>query len=279
MDPRTQLVSTRTVKRVGDDARMFRLRSWGRTPATISVGMARTGSLVVTIVVRSQGRAVSDKAALTGLAAAVNDLCGTEGAAACAGRARARTSLPLDIGTPPGLLSVVDLPPVAAVRGPWVGTDPERARNNYAATRCDRTTFQGQGISRALTRTFLFPETPNASQLGLTQTVGSMDKGAARKFVALVRTRIRQCGQANLGTSVTQLASTSSKKRDLSVWSLSIELNDRQSFPFLMAIVRDGTAVSQLGFAPDRNMTMSRADFVALSRRVMERLEALDAKD
>ena len=277
-DPRTQLVSTRAVKRVGDDALAFRLRSWGKEPATISVGMARTGSLVVTNVVRSSGRAVSDKAVLTGLAAAVNGLCGTEGAGACAGRARARTTTPIDIGTPAGLLSVVDLPPVAAVRGPWVGTDPERARNNYAATRCDRTTFEGKGISRALTRTFLFPETPNASQLGLTQTVGAMAQGRARKFVEQVRSRIRQCGQANLGTSVTQLASTSSRATDLSVWALSIELSDKQSFPFLMAIVRDGTAVSQLGFAPDRNMTMSRTDFVALSRRVLERLEPLDAR-
>jgi hypothetical protein len=277
-DPRTQLLSTRAVKRVGDDALTFRLRSWGKEPATISVGMARTGNLVVTNVVRSSGRAVSDKAALTGLAAAVNGVCGTEGAGTCAGRARARTTPPIDIGTPPGLLSVIDLPPVAAVRGPWVGTDPERARNNYAATRCDRTTFQGKGISRALTRTFLFPETPNASQLGLTQTVGAMAQGKARTFVEQVRSRIRQCGRANLGTSVTQLASSSSKATDLSVWALSIELSDRQSFPFLMAIVRDGSAVSQLGFAPDRNMTMSRADFVALSRRVMERLEPLDAR-
>lgn len=278
-DPRTQLLDTRTVTRVGDEARTFRLRGWGRTPATITVGLARTGSLVVTTVVRSQGRGVSDKSVLTGLAAAVNGLCGAKGAGTCAGRARARTSLPLDIGTPPGLLSVVDLPPVAAVRGPWVGTDPERARNNYAATRCDRTTFAGKGIRRALTRTFLFPETPNASQLGLTQTVGSMKPGAARTFVETVRDRIRQCGRANLGTSVTQLASSSSKKEDLTAWALSIELNDRQSFPFLMAIVRDGTAVSQLGFAPDRAMTMSRTDFVDLSRRVQERLVALDARD
>lgn len=277
IDPRTQLLSTRAVKRVGDDARVFRLRSWGKVPATISVGTARTGTLLVTTVVRSQGRAVPDKAALTGLAAAVNGLCGSDGAGACAGRARATTTAPLDIGTPPGLLSVVDLPPVAKVRGPWVGTEPERARSNYAATRCDRTTFQGKGISKALTRTFLFPETPDASQLGLTQTVGSMKQAKASAFVDQVRNRIQQCGRANLGTSVTQLAATSTKATDLSVWALTIELNDRQSFPFLMAILRDGTAVSQLGFAPDRTMTMSRADFVALSRRVLERLGRLDS--
>jgi len=277
IDPRTQLIGTRAVKRVGDEARTFRLRSWGKEPAELTVGTARSGSLVVTQVVRNRGRAASDKAVLTGLAAAVNGVCGSEGAGACAGRARDRLTPPLGIGTPPGLLSVVDLPPVAAVRGPWVGTEPERARNNYAATRCDRTTFQGKGISKALTRTFLFPETPNASQLGLTQTVGAMKPARAGTFVDQVRDRIRQCGRANLGTDVTELASSSSKSGDLSVWALTFEINDRQSFPFLMAIARDGGAVSQLGFAPDRNMTMSRADFVALARRVTERLGPLDS--
>ncbi len=274
-DPRTQLIDTWTVKRVGDEARAFRLRSWRKQPATITVGVARTGSLVVTTVVRSTGRPASDKSTLTGLSAAVNALCGSDGAAACAGRARSNATAPLDIGTPPGFLAVVDLPPVASVRGPWVGIDPERARTNFAATRCDRTTFAGKGISRAQTRTYLFPETSDASQLGLTQTIGSMSQGKARDFVGQVRNRIKQCAQANLGTSVTQLASSSSKKADMSVWALSIELNDRQSFPFLMAIVRDGTAVSQLGFAPVRDMTMARDDFVDLARRLMQRLEML----
>lgn len=278
-DPRTQLVRTSDVKRVGDDARQFRLRSWGRTPSTITVGMARTGSLVVTTVVRTSGSPLSDKASLGGLSAAVNALCGSDGAARCAGRATARTTAPLDIGALPGLLSVVDLPPVSAVRGPWVGTDPEKAsRTNYASTRCDRTTFTGKGISLAKTRTFLFPETRDVDQLGLTQVVGSMKPRAADTFVEQVRTRVRQCGQANLGTTVTPLVSSSTKDTDLHAWALSMELNDKQSFPFLMAIVRDGTAVSQLGFSPQRNMTMGRDDFVALSRRVLERLGTLRSR-
>jgi hypothetical protein len=104
-----------------------------------------------------------------------------------------------------------------------------------------------------------------------------MAQARASAFVDQIRDRIQQCGRANLGTSVTQLAATSTRTTDLSAWALTIELNDRQSFPFLMAVVRDGTAVSQLGFAPDRTMTMSRTDFVALSRRVLERLERLDS--
>ncbi len=276
-DPRTQLMSTRAVRRVGDDAREFRLRTWGRRPSSVSVGVARTGSLLVTTVVTSRARPVSDKDATTSLAAAVNALCGTDGAAACAGRARTRPTPPLDVGAGPGLLSVVDLPPVGDVRGPWVGTDPAKPRSSDdAPTSCGSTSFQGKGISQALTRTFVFPETRDPGQLGLTQTVGSMKEPAAESFVEQVRTRIRQCGQANLGTSVTPLVSTSTAGTDLHAWALSIELNDQQSISYLMAIVRDGRAVSQIGFLPDRSRTMDRTDFVALSRRVLERLRTLD---
>lgn len=274
-DHRTQLLSTRNLKGVGESARQFRLRTWGKVPTTVSVGLARTGSLVVTTLVRSRGGPVGDASVATSLAAAVNRLCGTPGAGACAGRARGHDTDPLAVGTPPGLLSVVDLPPVAIARGPWVGTEPEPARTNFAATRCDRTTFQGKGIRRPLTRTFLFPETPDADQLGLTQTVGLMTVPAAKKFVDVIRSRIRQCGAANLGTTVTQLAASSAKAQELQVWALSIELNDQQSFPFFMGIVRDGNAVSQVGFTPDQAMTMARADFVSLTRRSLERLSNL----
>jgi len=274
-DPRTQLLSTRTLKGVGEAAAQFRLRTWGKVPTTVSVGLARSGSLVVTTLVRGQGGSVADASVATTLAAAVNRLCGTPGAGDCAGRARGHDTDPLAVGTPPGLLSVVDLPPVAIARGPWVGTEPEAARTNFAATRCDRTTFQGKGIRRPLTRTFLFPETPKADQLGLTQTVGLMAVPAARKFVDVVRTRIRQCGNANLGTTVTPLAAMSTKSQEMQVWALSIELNDQQSFPFFMGIVRDGNAVSQVGFTPDEAMTMTRADFVSLARRSLQRLSNL----
>ena len=61
------------------------------------------------------------------------------------------------MGRPAGLLSAVDLPPVTGAVGPWVGTDPEPARVNFASTRCDNTQFTGKGLKHALTRTYLFP--------------------------------------------------------------------------------------------------------------------------
>ncbi len=274
---RTQLLSTAAVEGVGESARQFRLRNWGKAPSTISVGLARTGNVVTTTVMESRSGPVDAKATTTALAAAVNRLCGSPGAGPCAGRARSVPTDPMAIGTPPGLLMTVDLPPVAIARGPWVGTDPAPVTaTNSAATRCDNTSFKAKGIRGGLTRTFLFLKTPNADRLlGLTQTIGLMKKPAAKKFVSVVASRIRKCGAANLGTSVTTLASVSTPKRELHVWALSIELNDKDSFPFLMAIGREGNAVSQVGFTPGRRMTMSRPDFVALARRSLERLSNL----
>ena len=42
-----------------------------------------------------------------------------------------------------------------------------------------------------------------------------------------------------------------------------------------MAIMRDGNAVSQVGFTPDQGMTMTRADFTAVADRALDRLSDL----
>ena len=275
-DPRTQLMRTRSLRGIGDGAAQFRYRTWGKQPSTITIGLARSGSLLVTTAVRAIGGQVDDDAGVTGLAAAVNGVCGTDGALTCGGRPRASVADPVRVGDPPGLLSSADLPPVEVVRGPWVGTEPVRARSNLAATRCDNTSFAGQGFTRPLTRTFVFPESPRSGQLGLSQTAGTLPSAArARQFVQGVAASIRRCGEENAGTSVSALATRSGKHQELSAWALSIEVSDTQSFPFLMAILRDGRTVSQVGFTPVGSMTMARPDFVAVAQRALERLSDL----
>lgn len=275
-DPRTQLMRTRTLRGIGNGATQFRYRTWGKEPSTVSIGLARSGSLLVTTAVRAIGGQVDDDAGVTGLAAAVNGVCGTDGALTCGGRPRARPSDPVPVGDPPGLLSAADLPPVEVVRGPWIGTEPVKARSNLAATRCDNTSFADQGFQRPLTRTFLFPESPGSIELGLTQTVGTLPTAArAQQFVEGVRAAIRRCGDENAGTTVSALAARGSRDQELSAWALSIEVSDTRSFPFLMTILRDGRTVSQVGFTPVGRMTMARADFLAVSQRALERLSDL----
>jgi hypothetical protein len=173
------------------------------------------------------------------------------------------------------MLAALDLPPVAGASGPWVGTDPLPARDNDAATRCDNTQFSGPGVSRGRTRTFLFPAQRPASEFGITQTVAAMREQDARAFVAGVARRIDACADADLGTSVQTLAKRSSGRTELTVWELDIEISDARSVTFMMAIMRDGTAVSQLGHVPGGGLQVSRDDFLAVARRALDRLGTL----
>lgn len=275
LDARVQLLSTDTVSHIGDEATVLTLRTWNKAPSRIAVGLARTGQLTVTTLVRSTGAPVAARSAAAGLAAAVNATCGTPGAGACAGPPRLRSSEPYPVGKPSGLLAAVDLPPVTGAVGPWVGTDPERARVNFAATRCDNTQFRGKGVKHPLTRTFLFPAKKKVDTFGLTQTVATMKTSQARRFVEEVRNRIRRCGQANLGTSVDPLVNRSGKNAELTVWDLDVEISDNRTIQFWMAIMRDGKAVSQVGFTPAAGMTMARDDFTVIAERALERLSDL----
>jgi hypothetical protein len=274
-EPRTQLLATHRIARVGDDAMVLSLRSWGEQPGGVSVALARTGQVLVTTVVRTRGTAPDARTAAAGLAASVNALCGSPGAGRCAGPPRTVRVSPYPVGRPAGLLSAVDLPPVTGAVGPWVGTDPERARTNFASTRCDNTRFDGKGLEHNLTRTFLFPANRRVDTFGLTQTVATMPVQRARQFVGEVRDRIRRCGQANLGTTVSAFVQRSRGQQEITVWDLDIEISDSRSVEFLMAIMRDGNAVSQLGFTPDEGMTMTRADFTAVADRALDRLSDL----
>ncbi len=272
LDPRAQLLSTHRVARVGDQATVLTLRTWNKTPAEIAVGLARTGRLTVVTLVRSTAEPVPVRAAATGLAAAVNAACGKAGAGSCAGPPKMRPTAPVAVGRPTGLLDPVDLPPVVGAVGPWVGTDAKRARVNFAATRCDNTQFTGKDMKHALTRTFLFPAKKRVDTFGLTQTVATMGTPEAKAFVDEVRDRIRRCGGANLGTTVDTLVNRSGDQTELTVWDLGIEISDERTMQFWMAIMRDGKAVSQVGFTPAAGMTMQRDAFTAIAERALERL-------
>ena len=83
-------------------------------------------------------------------ATAVDGLCDLDGAGECAThRPRLEFTTPLPVGDAPAMLSEVDLPPVSGVELPWVGTEPESAAVNMAATRCDNAAFNGSSRARS----------------------------------------------------------------------------------------------------------------------------------
>ena len=85
--PRAQLLSTRRVGHVGDEATLLVLRAWNQPATTMVVGVARTGRLTATTMSRVPGTGPPDLGASARLlAAAVTGLCDLPDAGACSGR-------------------------------------------------------------------------------------------------------------------------------------------------------------------------------------------------
>jgi len=169
------------------------------------------------------------------------------------------------------MLSEFDLPPVAGVQRPWAGTTPRRAVQNVAATTCDQSSFHGHGWRHDATRSFLIPGAHLATAFGLTETVGRLPEARARTFVDGVRSRLASCSDRQMATQVQRLAGN----RDLTVWRVRTQVSDKTTVTFYMGVVRNGGAVAQVGFVPDRTHTLTTAQFVALVRRASERLDAM----
>ena len=274
MSPRVQLLATQQVKQVGDDAMLFVLRDWTDPTRAQVVGVARTGAVTTTTSLSRPGEdtpPVEASAAL--LAAAVDDLCGLPGGGACAEEPRLKTVVPMATGPEPSMLSEVDLPPVKAVTLPWVGTEPGAADTNLAATRCEEADFAP--YSRNATRTFLVPGADLPPEFGLTQTVAALPTKQAEEFVAQVRKKLASCPGRDLGTEVVEVENSKDGARELTVWRLTIEVSENRTVTFLMGIIRNGTAVSQLTFVPSDGVVMGGEPFVALAMRAQDRLMRL----
>jgi hypothetical protein len=275
-DERVQLLSTRRLDRVGDEAVLLVLRDWDQPVRTIVVGVARTGRLTTTTTTRLPGAVappVQGPARL--LATAVDNLCSLPGGGACAQRPELRDVAPPPAGGVPGMLTEIDLPPVPGVDRPWVGTQPRRATRNVAATRCDLADFASAPMTNNLTRSFVIPGARLPAQFGLTETVGSLPRARAQAFVAGVRSRMAACPDQHLGTEVTPMHQVRAGRTDVSVWRVRTEISDQSAVVFLMGIARRDTSVAQVGFVPDGEVTLAPDTFVALVTRALDRLAAM----
>jgi len=275
-EPRTQLMSTQRVDGVADEAMLLELKRW-RDPAwTYVAGVARTGRITTTTLARTTAAAPSDlRASARLLAAAVDGVCHQPDGGACPTKPRIEPIPPIPVGMVPGMVVEVDLPPVDGVPRPWVGTEPRKAMDNDASTSCDDANFRAEPMSNNVTRTFVIPGSKLPVQFGLTETVGTMRAARAKAFVEEIRQRMAACPDKDLGSEVERVAHRDGADRDLSVWHVTTELSDEQSVSFLMGIVREGTAIGQVGFVPDGDVSMAPGAFIDLVERAGERLPAL----
>ncbi|WP_243056802.1 hypothetical protein [Nocardioides sp. SR21] len=277
-DDRAQLLETHAVDGVGDDAMLLLLRTWDEPGSVVVAGVARTGLITTSTVTQSRvGKEPKQQAVADLLAEAVDGLCEQPDGGTCATVARLRAVPPVPVAPVPAMLAEVDLPPVAGIAKPWVGTEPQQARTNAAATICDGADFSGGSMSNNVTRTFLIPDAKLADQFGLTETVGSLPEKKAKEFVANVRNRLAACADSDkhLGTDIERVLHSAGQRYDITVWHLTTEVTDDTSVQFLMGIVRDGTSIAQVGFVPDGKATISNDAFDALVKRALARLDAM----
>jgi hypothetical protein len=277
-DDRAQLLATYDLPGVGDEAHLFQLRTWSAPEKTIVAGVARTGSFTTTTVSTTRAAEGPGPAAIAkALARGVDQLCELPEGGACSTSAKPQRATPVPVAQAPGMLAEIDLPPAAGVGKPWVGTEPRKALANAAATHCDDTDFSAAPMSNNLTRTFLVPEAKLAAEFGLTESVGTLPPRRAKAFVAGVREALDRCPKRQMGTEVTRLRDVRRGNTDLTVWRVNTEVTDDKTLSFLMGVVRDGTAVAQVGFVPVKGVTIAPEAFQALTQRALDRLAEMPA--
>jgi DNA-directed RNA polymerase specialized sigma24 family protein len=277
-DPRVQLISTQSVRGVGDEAMIFALRSWRSPVTTYSVGIARTGRVTTTTF----GKLPGDGSAAMGpmsfvLSASINRLCGEPGTGTCAGSPKIRQIPPLPVGEVPAMLAEIDLPQVKGVGFGWSGTPPKKALLNDAKTGCDDTRFDKAPMKNNFTRTFLVDKRAKLDPLfGITETIGTLPSSrAAKKFVSGIRGRMSKCEDDVLSIEVTAGLDKPGAKQELAVWSLETELKNGKIVGSMMGIIRKGRAIAQVGFYSAPRASLTKADFEALVKRALDRLGRL----
>ncbi len=274
--PQVQLGTTMRVAEVGDEAMLVRLRDWSKG-RTYLAGVARTGRITTTTFYRTDDNTEPDVAGATRmLVLAVNGMCPTPQGDGCATTPETEEVAPVPVGEVPGLLASVDLPMVPKVSRPWVGTEAREARDNVAATTCDRTDFAVDPVRSNVTRTFLIPDARLPATFGVTETAGTLPSDAqARAFVATIRRKMDSCSDRDLGADVTGLGSSEEKDGEHAVWRVTVEISDQESVTYLMGVVRRGSTVAQIGFVPGRDITIGPDPFEELLLRAGERLSYL----
>ena len=284
--PRTQLVSFHRLDGVGEEAAVLVLRRWGEGAGSIAVAVARTGRVVTSALRLSPDPAPPAVRPLAGvLAAAVDSLCGGVGADACTRKPVLRRVPPPPIAPEPGLLDDLDLPRAGSVTAGWRGTEPAPASPDAIVIACDDSDFSAPPVRRGRTRTFLIIGEDLPASFGITENAGSLDSaGEAQAFVDDVRGRLAGCEDEDPASTVSPLFDRSGgglERRlgtggEVAGWRVRTEVSDSRSVEVVMAVVRRGRAVAQLGLVPAEGARIDTQDFLALAERAAERLRYLE---
>lgn len=274
--PQVQLISTHRLEGLADQSLLLTLRSWSAPVTTHQVAVARTGSLLSLTLLNTAGKTDEVGPSVRLATDALARLCASKVAAespgSCAtGKVNPVRVAPPAVRRPYGMLQALDLPPMPGADLPWAGVKPTKATTNAAATPCDNTSFKK--VPQARTRTFVIPGADLPTEFGITETIGQFRNAkAAKEFVRKVRSKMADCEENDLGSTVTRTSDHRGGGEELTTWLVESEVSENRSVIFRMGIMRRGTSVAQVGFTPGSRRDLAEGGFTALSVRAMRRL-------
>lgn len=280
-EAQVRLVDAWQVQGLGTRAEVVRLEApvgpRGRLGELLA-GVVRSDRVTISVVAESTGGALDVDAFAALLRTATTGLCRADASGFCPERAEVRrTAVPLS-GEARGTLAVSDLPALPGVEQPWVGTAPTAAGRADAATACDATSFVRAGAPRALSRTYLVPDSDLPDRFGLTQTVGTFRTGArAQALVDRVERAMARCEDDDL--SVRLVTTRVGPVRDgvtTAYWRLEQEVSDDRTVASWMGVARSGRVVTQVLLTPAGGADLDRAGFAAVLDRARDRLAELE---
>ena len=276
---RLQLLTTHEVVNTADEGYLLTLRVAERPVTTYTVAVARTGRLTTSVVTTTTGARGTPVERSSGLLAdAVAGFCESPASGSCPAVGQARRISPLAAGEEPGLVAVVDLPPVGRVEKPWAGSSPAPASPNPATTTCDDTDFTEAGARAGSSRTFVIPEADLPVQFGVATSFGRFrgQRLAASAFQRAAA-RLDGCEERDLASTVRRLTRRADERAgtELAIWQVTTEISDAEEIRFRTALVRSGNRVAQVTFTPAAGLDIDDAAFRALTGRALERLGEL----
>jgi len=277
-DDGVQLVSTVSVDGLGDQARAFVLRQFGRRDTLLTVGIARTGPVTSAVIASTQGSAPVPVARVLGRAGVSLTRVCLPVSGDCSTHPRARVVPPLPALEHPGFVSAFDLPKIADVSAPWVGTDPEPSPANPASTPCERANFRRAQHPR--TRVFVLPTAEHVPRrFGLSETVGTFATRAdARAFMRRAYASAETCPKRELSASPPHVHELPDGY-DGRVWRFEFEVTRSNSVFYRVALVRAGTRVALLSMSPSQAYDVDPAEFGRLAVRAGQRLTEARGSD
>jgi len=271
-----RLVNGYRLDGVGDQSVVLELTAPGS--ARYLVAVTRSGQVTSTVQVRTEQSRDQASAMASVASQAMTRLCAASAAGSCKpATPRLVAQLPPS-GETPQMLATVDMPVLARIQHPWVGTDPVVGGPNLAATTCDHSNLSGGGRT-ATSRTFLIPQANLPTRFGLTEvTTDFGTPKAATAFMATVAKRMKSCEKRQLGSSVKHAFDSTRAGTSYAGWWLSNEINAKRStVSYWMGVVRVGSRIAQVGFAPAANADISKTAFSDLLARAGQRLASAPA--